>query len=582
MSVDPISELSAPSVTSRSSKVSLTFETLTFSDGTTLHLDESDIVVFVGPNNVGKSQALRELEHFVGQTEPQRVISNVTTRRTGTVDDLRSHLKQISRKVIDGGNLHYQGLNYDLADKTLEVTYNRQPWALRGLFCSRIGTDNRLQFAREQPSIDLLKSRVHHPIQLLYADDSAARRITTYFRRAFGRDIFPFHGAGSVFPLLVGDWPTPDYARGEDRVSATYREKVVASSGPIEEEGDGMRSFAAVILALLSSSNYSVLLLDEPEAFLHPPQARLLGEFIARERPTSSQLFIATHSVDVLQGLMGVASASLRIVRISRDGAVNRIKELGKSRTQAIAADPLMQYSDVLSGIFHARAIICESDADCMFYRSILSQPSVHDGHEPDVVFVHASGKHRMGALCEALRALGVRTDLIVDIDVLRDEPTLKKVCLQSGVEWEPIESNSRALRNSIEQMRPTLNSGEIKEAIQQLLNATPDVGEFPKPTREAIDAVFRKASPWDSIKQAGEAAIPAGQPTQQFNDIAKQCSQSGMWIVRVGELEGFCRSIGRHGPRWVQEVLANRTLDTDPELKPARDFMGKIWRRTT
>ena len=46
-----------------------------------------------------------------------------------------------------------------------------------------------------------------------------------------------------------------------------------------------MRSFASVILHLLAPNTQSVLLLDEPEAFLHPPQARLLGEFIAKERP---------------------------------------------------------------------------------------------------------------------------------------------------------------------------------------------------------------------------------------------------------------------------------------------------------
>ena len=33
----------------------LSFETITFSDGTSLTLDEDDIVVFVGPNNAGKS-----------------------------------------------------------------------------------------------------------------------------------------------------------------------------------------------------------------------------------------------------------------------------------------------------------------------------------------------------------------------------------------------------------------------------------------------------------------------------------------------------------------------------------------------
>ncbi len=40
----------------------LFFRTITFSDGTELELEEDDIVLFVGPNNAGKSAARRELE----------------------------------------------------------------------------------------------------------------------------------------------------------------------------------------------------------------------------------------------------------------------------------------------------------------------------------------------------------------------------------------------------------------------------------------------------------------------------------------------------------------------------------------
>ena len=71
-----------------------------------------------------------------------------------------------------------------------------------------------------------------------------------------------------------------------------------------------MRSYASVILHLLAPITPSILLLDEPEAFLHPPQARLLGEIIAAERPSRAQLVVATHSPDVLHGLINVASTA--------------------------------------------------------------------------------------------------------------------------------------------------------------------------------------------------------------------------------------------------------------------------------
>ena len=43
--------------------------------------------------------------------------------------------------------------------------------------------------------------------------------------------------------------------------------------GKIEEQGDGFRSLVGIILGLLFSKG-RIVLLDEPEAFLHPAQAR--------------------------------------------------------------------------------------------------------------------------------------------------------------------------------------------------------------------------------------------------------------------------------------------------------------------
>jgi hypothetical protein len=61
-----------------------------------------------------------------------------------------------------------------------------------------------------------------------------------------------------------------------------------------------------------------------------------------------------------------------------------------------------MRFSSVLSGVFHKRVMICEADADCMFYNAILDLPAVKGELEPDVLFIHAAGKHRMAILAAA------------------------------------------------------------------------------------------------------------------------------------------------------------------------------------
>ena len=92
---------------------------------------------------------------------------------------------------------------------------------------------------------------------------------------------------------------------------------------------------------------------------------------------------------------------------------------------------------------------------------------------------------------------------------------------------------------------------------------------------------VFRSLSSWDEIKRAGRSAFPAGQAVKHFDELRVACSAAGLWIVPVGELEGFCRSIDAgHGPSFVAKVLEERDLESDPELQEAREFVGAIWAR--
>jgi len=214
-----------------------------------------------------------------------------------------------------------------------------------------------------------------------------------------------------------------------------------------------------------------------------------------------------------------------------------------------------------------------------MFYSALLDLPAVRGEHQPDVLFVHAGGKHRMAALTEALRALDVRVDVIADIDLLKEEEVFARLFSALGGDWDQIQAQVRSLRQEIEQRKPWLTAQEVAKGIRGVLDRTPDVNEFPRNLRTEIEAVFKKASPWDAIKGAGPAAIPPGDATKRYRSLEALCRAQGLWIVPVGELEGFCRSEGGHGPSWVQKVLA-RDLVTDAELTDARSFVMAVWQR--
>ena len=557
---------------------SLSFESITFSDGQTLDFADDEIVVFVGPNNAGKSASLRELQNWIARSQSQSVIKNVVLRKIGTSTDLMAYLEKYSQKSKDIINLTYSGIGYNIHHN--HIQYFDQPadrHVVAAFFSTRLATENRITGSDPAGAVALYDAPPSHPIHLLLLDPKLATRISGYFRRAFGKDLIVFRAGGSRFPLYVGQKPTKAF--GEDELDKSYVDRLLAAAAPLQSQGDGMRSFATVLLHSLSGNKNSVQFLDEPEAFLHPPQARLLGEFIANQRQTKSQLFIATHSTEILNGLISGNTGKLRIIRIQREGDINRVKELSKEKTAEIANDTLTRYSNVFEGIFYEHVIICESDSDCLFYNALLNLPAIAGDQQPDVLFIHAAGKHRMGKLAATLKSLDVRVSVIADLDLLNEESTCRGLFEKLGGDWNDISAHWTALKAGVEELRPPLTAAQVKSLIVKELEHVDGLDPFPKSIERKIKAVFKTLSPWDIIKQTGRSGFRGSSTISHFDKMSLKCAQKGLWLVPVGELEGFCRSVeAGHGPAFVEKVLEERDITTDIELRGAREFVKSVW----
>lgn len=239
-------------------------------------------------------------------------------RKNGNLDDFRDFLEKNSQKTLQKSYIHYGGIGYNIHSSHLNYfdgATDRHPIA--PFFVKRLKTETRIQDSSAAPSIALFQNPPTHPIHSLLMDDVLASDISDKFNHAFGLDLTTFRAGGGNFPLFVGNKPVKV---GSDELSKLFIDELLRTNVRLDEQGDGMRSFVTVLLHVLASTSHSIQLLDEPEAFLHPPQARLLGRYIAEKRRDNSQLFIATHSTDVLDGLIEGGANKVRIVRLRRNG----------------------------------------------------------------------------------------------------------------------------------------------------------------------------------------------------------------------------------------------------------------------
>lgn len=546
-------------------------KSITFNDGNTFEFKESDIVVFTGANNVGKSQVLRDIEQrfHSGDEKPTPIINVLESDFRGDIEVFLESTRQNSDGLYWTGNsFQYRGniQNYWNSKKLMS--------GLSKLFINFLNTEQRLISSNPPNSFNRRTEEPTHPIQILYSDDRKEKEISEYFHQSFGESLIVDRCGGSIIPLIVGIPPIINKEQGEDRISNSYLDKLDILPS-LKEQGDGMRSFAGILLDTFAS-NHTITLIDEPEAFLHPPQARLLGKMLAKNTSNNRQLFISTHSEDFLKGLIDANNENVRVIRINREGNINHMNILNNDDIKNLWKDSILRHSNILSGLFHSKVVICESDTDCRFYQAVMN--SLHDGENeisPDILFTHCGGKQRLKTVITALKSLNVKVVVVADIDVLNDKKIFKDITDSIEIDWTILETKWNVIDNFAKSQRAQLDTDEVKKEIQTIIDNV-SINPFPNEDVEKIKKILKSSTAWSKIKEVGKSFFK-GDSYNKFNEIDEICSSEGLFIVPVGELEFFYRPNSNHGSRWVNEVLEKVDLKNDNELRDAREFVEKI-----
>jgi energy-coupling factor transporter ATP-binding protein EcfA2 len=555
---------------------------LHFRRGPAVEIPRNAIVVVVGPNNSGKSLTLRSIEDTVKNGDNKvRLVQKIEIEASGEDEAVVAYLERTFTQFAGGWS------GWGLGQTNIDRGEALRCWAARGhgqglqglagAFCLRADLESRLGITHPINNFDLGKQAPAHPLQELYANDSLEARVSDWFQEAFGMRLAVDRGRGSTITAMVGDIPKPQ--AGEDRVSASYLHRL-RQLPEVIAQGDGVKSFLGSLFYLLMRRK--LLLIDEPEAFLHPPQAYHLGALLARETPSDQQLFIATHSSDIVRALIDVAPARLKVLRIQRKGESSVVDDLGPEDLKEIWADPLLRFSNIFDGLFHQTVVICEADTDCRFYSAVLDanlnlarrpEPSMAV-QRPDAMFVHCGGKHRISTVARALKRVGVATKVIADFDLLCPGSKLREVVEAVGGNWQSIEKPWAIVTAAIDQRSADLNANQVKLEIQAVISSVRGP-LFPSEAAKRISETLKKTSPWGLAKTAGVHLL-AGDARSAAQTVLSRLDEIGIHVVDCGEVERFVPAAGGHGTGWLADVLA-RDLEADADLEGARRFMSKV-----
>lgn len=544
------------------------------------------LTVIVGPNNCGKSRILKDILNLTTKERPETVIlKDVDFSMPDSLEELKESYK-ISTFKDEYGNVAIRTLSslmlgsYDLhvgADWESNCSNwlsSKSPYAIRtfcnwfgNFFVTLLSTEDRLKLIKESQSGDVNKE-ISNLLQAFYKEGKAAEnKLREIVKDAFNIDIKLDYT--SLIKLVFRIGSDMDKLPSDPRDARPIFEQMKT----LDEQGDGMKSFIATILSILVG-NRPVLLLDEPEAFLHPPQAYKLGELIAHISSRDQQVIIATHSSDLLRGILNVRQ-DIKLLRIERQGNHNTVFPLSPIDVAYIANDPLLSSARILEGLFYKGTVVVEADSDSIFYQRISRQIRNSD----DVHYTNAHNKQTVAKVITPYKTLGIKFAVIIDFDILRviDEfkPLLEKAGLSEG-DIIKIGDLQRDIVKEVESIDPNEQLEGISNDIRSLLEdiETQKISNQPETIilniRRKLKKIREDNSPWRDCKDKGYIALsPDGQ--QRFLEIYRLCSDKGIFIVPFGELESWLVEHGvpkvSNKSKWITtalEIIPSLLADKD------------------
>lgn len=549
-------------------------------DGTTVQTDAAhllgvgSVTLLIGPNGGGKSTLLREMDNFFKQTGPERLIlESASSAAGGLPDELVSWAKEhFPEHKMHGphgsGDEFLQLVGNVLRSKTIHAFWggsgsNLKP--LMPLLLHRLGTENRLVLG------NYTRSRNRHTdpptayVHVLQASPSLESKVRDEVRAAFGQDLLINWGAGQTVGFHVGIEP-----KGENKVDPDYL-TALGQLPLLDECGDGLRSFVACVLAAVCGSQ-PVLLIDEPEAFLHPTQSFRLAKLLARSAEDQQrQIIIATHSTDVVRGVVqNVEHAS--VWRVTRGGAGTNIAILPSEEVRRITSRPIVGSAAVLQGLFRDAVVVCESDGDCRFYESLMFGLAPEKTRGVDAYFIHGNGKGQLARLVAVYRALKVPVAVIADIDVLRDGTELDAVLAALGTTPAGADGLYRTVRAALENQPPTLSPDTAAKELATIADRWRNAKRFDSEGIRKLLDVARTTGTWSEAKRYGIGKL-RGEPRRQAEELLERWRTAGLHVVPFGELEGWWPNGPTEKNEWLSGALG-RMRSVPEEFREARAFV--------
>jgi len=330
----------------------------------TVTLTNPSCTIFVGPNNSGKSLVLREIARLCdfGRTSDRLIVDDITFR-PHTEKEAHEILKSLTliprygevifehhvkiRRGNSSEQVHIENFLEALQEPNSEIGRSRYANYYGVNFLLVLDGPSRISLVAPQERGDL--KNPSGTFARILTNDARRSAIRNILHDAFGLYLGIDMSEGSLLSLRYGTTPPPSERSVQDETLEWMRR-----AQPIENMSDGVKAFTGILLELLAGDP-RVIVIDEPEAFLHPALAFKLGKHIAKTAVEADKhVFVSTHSPQFLMGAKQ-SGAKADVVRLTYQDGTATARILENSAVRSMMRDPLLRsvsYSPTLGQFF--------------------------------------------------------------------------------------------------------------------------------------------------------------------------------------------------------------------------------------
>lgn len=541
--------------------------------------------MLTGPNNAGKSELLHDVLRLAANLEPggaprergeepqTRVLSDLAFVSRLTVERLLRGLISVADRY--GEQRWVQGIGPDLKTSCrrslpaeLKSILYRPVLTARSVRTTALGElmPLRVAFLGCKDRQELLAptttcSPARAPENLLqalrYADRSVHEDLDAAFSAAFPGLHVQLDATEQLhlYLRLASQFPQPSC----DPIEAVRQFEGLPRA---DEQGDGCRNYLAIVLTFLLGQG-RIVLLDQPELFLYPQQARQLGCWISDNAPRlGCQVFLATHSVQLLRGLLD-GSADVTILRLTRTGNATAIRVVPAEIAAALARLPQLASQQALDCLFREGAVVAPEADDSLVYETAAAR-LLDIG---SVRFLHAHGGKQLGPLARILRQASIPTCVVAGLDVLRTEAEFSE--LVQAVTGEPLPASFLATRERLakyveglyDERALSASAHEVERFLEQFKRGT-----LPDAVRPRSAPPRDPAQQWSRLQRDQLADLPT-ELRVWVEELLEELKRKGIFLSPKGHSRVWFPAADQES--WFAKAMqALQRGDCPPDLR--------------